>query len=57
MPSFSGINVAGAIKLAHKLGPEHKIVTVLCDGGLGYQSTLSNPKFLQKHNLPTPDWL
>ena len=57
MPSFSGINVAGAIKLSHELGPGHKIVTLLCDGGQRYHSTFPNPKFLQKHNLPTPDRL
>ena len=53
----SGINVAGAIRLARELGPGHTIVTVLCDGGQRYQSKLFNPEFLKENNLPTPDWL
>ena len=53
----SGINVAGAIRLAKQLGPGHTIVTVLCDFGTRYQSKLFNPEFLRKANLPVPDWL
>jgi cysteine synthase A len=53
----SGINVAGAIRLAEKLGPGHTIVTVLCDGGQRYQSKLYNPTFLETMGLPVPDWL
>ena len=53
----SGINVAGAIRLARELGPGHTIVTVLCDGGQRYQSKLFNPEFLREKNLPLPDWL
>jgi cysteine synthase len=53
----SGINVAGAIRLAQELGPGHTIVTILCDGGQRYQSKLFNPAFLKAKNLPAPDWL
>ena len=53
----SGINVAGAIRLAKDLGPGHTIVTVLCDYGTRYQSKLFNPEFLRSKNLPVPDWL
>lgn len=53
----SGINVAGAIRLAQELGPGHTIVTILCDGGQRYQSKLFNPVFLKGKNLPAPDWL
>ena len=53
----SGINVAGAIRLARELGPGHTIVTVLCDGGQRYQSKLFNPAFLREKGLPAPDWL
>jgi cysteine synthase A len=53
----TGINVAGAIRLARKLGPGHTIVTVLCDLGTRYQSKLFNPDFLRAHGLPTPPWL
>ncbi len=53
----SGINVAGAIRLAGELGPGHTIVTVLCDGGQRYASKLFNPEFLRQRNLPAPDWL
>jgi cysteine synthase A len=52
----SGINVAGAIRLAQELGPGHTIVTILCDGGQRYQSKLFNPIFLKEKNLPAPDW-
>jgi cysteine synthase len=53
----SGINVAGAIRLAQHLGPGHTIVTVLCDYGTRYQSKLFNPDFLHSKNLPVPAWL
>ena len=53
----SGINVAGAIRLARQLGPGHTIVTILCDYGTRYQSKLFNPGFLKEKNLPAPDWL
>src|SRR3954449_1320308 len=53
----TGINVAGAIRLARQLGPGHTIVTVLCDGGSRYQSKLFNPEFMRSKNLPVPDWL
>ena len=53
----SGINVAGAIRLAKDLGPGHTIVTVLCDYGTRYQSKLFNPEFLRSKKLPIPAWL
>jgi cysteine synthase A len=53
----SGINVAGAIRLARHLGPGHTIVTVLCDHGSRYQSKLYNPEFLRSKGLPVPGWL
>jgi cysteine synthase A len=53
----SGINVAGAIRLARHLGPGHTIATVLCDYGTRYQSKLFNPAFLREKNLPVPAWL
>jgi cysteine synthase A len=53
----SGINVAGAIRLAKQLGPGKTIVTVLCDSGSRYQSKLYNPEFLRAKGLPTPPWL
>ena len=53
----SGINVAGAMRLAKDLGPGHTIVTVLCDSGTRYQSKLFNPEFLRAKKLPVPEWL
>ena len=53
----SGINVAGAIRLAKEMGPGHTIVTILCDHGSRYQSKLFNPAFLKEKGLPTPPWL
>ncbi|HRW61056.1 MAG TPA: cysteine synthase A [Defluviicoccus sp.] len=53
----SGINVAGAIRLARDLGPGHVIVTILCDFGTRYQSKLFNPAFLREKGLPLPAWL
>ena len=53
----SGINVAGAIRLAHDLGRGHTIVTLLCDGGQRYAARLFNPAFLRSKELPAPPWL
>jgi cysteine synthase A len=53
----SGINVAGAIRLARDLGPGHTIVTILADYGTRYQSKLFNPEFLRSKNLPVPAWM
>ncbi|PYE89502.1 cysteine synthase A [Phyllobacterium leguminum] len=53
----SGINIAGAIRLARDLGPGHTIVTVLCDYGNRYQSKMFNPEFLRARDLPVPGWL
>src|SRR6201989_873174 len=53
----TGINVAGAIKLAKQLGPGKTIVTILCDSGNRYQSKLFNPEFMRSKNLPVPTWL
>jgi cysteine synthase A len=53
----SGINVAGAIRLARQLGPGKTIVTVLCDSGQRYQSKLCNLEFLRSKDLPLPPWL
>lgn len=57
MGGSSGINVAGAIRLAEELGPGKTIVTVLCDSGSRYQSKLYNPEFLASKDLPLPPWL
>ena len=53
----SGINAAGAVRMARDLGPGHTIVTILCDYGTRYQSKLWNPAFLKEKGLPVPDWL
>ncbi|HUI12603.1 MAG TPA: cysteine synthase A [Xanthobacteraceae bacterium] len=53
----SGINVAGAVRLAKELGPGRTIVTILADYGTRYQSKLFNPQFLREKNLPVPEWL
>ena len=53
----SGINVAGAVRLARELGPGHTIVTILCDYGNRYQSKLFNPEFLRSKDLPVPPWM
>jgi cysteine synthase A len=53
----TGVNVAGAIRLAKQLGPGHTVVTVLCDSGARYQSKLFNPAFLRSKSLPVPGWL
>lgn len=53
----SGINIAGAIRLARDMGPGHTIVTILCDYGSRYQSKLFNPAFMRGKNLPVPEWM
>ena len=53
----TGINVAGAVRLARELGPGHTIVTILCDYGTRYQSKLFNPEFLKEKGLPVPGWM
>ncbi|WP_299417114.1 cysteine synthase A [uncultured Sulfitobacter sp.] len=53
----SGVNIAGAIRMAREMGPGHTIVTILCDYGTRYQSKLFNPAFLREKNLPVPAWL
>jgi cysteine synthase A len=53
----SGVNVAGAIRIAKEMGPGHTIVTLLCDYGTRYQSKLFNPEFLRSKGLPVPAWL
>jgi cysteine synthase A len=53
----SGINIAGAIRLARDLGPGHTIVTILCDYGTRYLSKLFNREFLESKNLPVPNWI
>jgi cysteine synthase len=57
MGGSTGINVAGAVRLAKELGPGHTIVTILADYGTRYQSKLFNVKFLKERGLPYPDWL
>lgn len=57
MGGSTGINVAGAIRLARELGPGHTIVTILCDFGNRYQSKMFNPDFLRSKDLPVPAWL
>ncbi len=57
MGGSTGINIAGAIRMAREMGPGHTIVTVLCDYGQRYQSKLFNPEFLHSKGLPVPDWM
>ncbi|MBI1965943.1 MAG: cysteine synthase A [Betaproteobacteria bacterium] len=57
MGASTGVNVAGAVRLARRMGPGRTIVTVLCDGGSRYASRLFNPEFLRSKNLPVPEWL
>ena len=57
MGGSTGINIAGAIKMAKKMGPGHTIVTILCDYGHRYQSKIYNPEFLREKDLPVPGWL
>jgi cysteine synthase A len=53
----SGVNIAGAMRMAREMGPGHTIVTILCDFGTRYQSKLFNPAFLKEKGLPIPGWL
>ena len=53
----SGINIAGAIKLAKEMGPGHNIITILCDKGERYKGKLLNKEFLKQKKLPIPQWL
>ncbi|WP_409020879.1 cysteine synthase A [Brevundimonas vesicularis] len=53
----SGVNIAGAIRMAKEMGPDHTIVTVLCDPGQRYASKLYDPAFLRARNLPTAEWM
>jgi cysteine synthase A len=53
----SGINIAGAVRMARAMGPGHTIVTILCDYGTRYQSKLFNPDFLHSKGLPVPGWM
>jgi cysteine synthase A len=57
MGGSTGINIAGAIRMARDLGPGHTIVTILADQGARYQSKIFNPEFLRERGLPTPPWL
>ena len=57
MGGSTGINVAGAIRMARDLGPGHTVVTILCDQGARYQSKIYNPAFLRERGLPAPEWL
>jgi cysteine synthase len=57
MGGSTGVNVAGAMRLAKQLGPGHTIVTILCDFGTRYASKIFNPEFLRSKNLPVPAWL
>ncbi|WP_299145481.1 cysteine synthase A [uncultured Tateyamaria sp.] len=57
MGGSTGVNIAGAMRLARDLGPGHTIVTILCDFGTRYQSKLFNPDFLKEKGLPVPQWL
>jgi cysteine synthase A len=57
MGGSTGINVAGAIRMAKDVGPGHTVVTVLCDHGQRYQSKIFNPEFLAERGLPTPPWI
>jgi cysteine synthase A len=57
MGGSTGVNVAGAIRMARELGPGHIVVTMLCDYGNRYASKLFNPEFLQSKNLPIPEWI
>jgi cysteine synthase A len=57
MGGSTGINIAGAIRMAREMGPGHTIVTILCDYGSRYQSKIYNPAFLKEKGLPVPEWL
>jgi len=53
----SGVNIAGAMRMAREMGPGHRIVTILCDYGTRYQTKLFNPAFLREKELPVPAWM
>ncbi len=57
MGGSTGVNVAGAMRLASELGPGHTIVTILCDYGYRYATKMFNPEFLRSKDLPVPDWI
>ncbi len=57
MGGSTGVNIAGAVRLAREMGPGHTIVTILCDYGSRYQSKIFNPAFLKERGLPVPGWL
>ena len=57
MGGSTGINMAGALRMAREMGPGHTIVTILCDYGTRYQSKIFNAEFLREKGLPVPDWL
>ncbi len=57
MGGSTGINIAGAMRMAREMGPGHTIVTILCDYGSRYQSKVYNPTFLREKGLPVPEWL
>ena len=57
MGGSTGVNVAGAMRMAREMGPGHTIVTILCDYGTRYQSKMFNPEFLRSKGLPVPEWL
>ncbi|MFG5382067.1 cysteine synthase A [Yoonia sp. R2-816] len=57
MGGSTGVNIAGAIRMAREMGPGHTIVTILCDYGTRYQSKLYNPDFMREKGLPVPEWL
>ncbi|MFP5509334.1 MAG: cysteine synthase A [Alphaproteobacteria bacterium] len=57
MGGSTGVNIAGAIRMAREMGPGHTIVTILCDYGTRYQSKIFNPEFLREKRLPIPGWL
>jgi cysteine synthase A len=57
MGGSTGVNIAGAVRMAREMGPGHTIVTILCDYGTRYQSKIYNPAFLREKGLPVPDWL
>jgi cysteine synthase A len=57
MGGSTGVNIAGAIRMAREMGPGHRIVTILCDYGTRYQSKIFTPEFLREKRLPVPGWL
>ena len=57
MGASTGVNIAGAMRLAKQMGPGHTIVTILCDYGTRYASKMFNPDFLRSKNLPVPEWM